>query len=165
MFLSWPKGKKAPGRKERLPKLSGGKRKFADIPSGVKDSTLLQRLKKDGPASQAEAKALSYLRNGAPFKGVRAPYHIVDQQAYGEVETEKEEHKEAIKRAGGHWLKNPEHQEGVRAKGITYGWWCAGDTVVLKRLLALEPTVWGAWTWTPLDLSDDARGVLERLLE
>lgn len=163
MFLRWPPDMKAPERSVRLPKLSGGKRRFAEV--AATNAPLARYLKSFRPSNLHEIEALEYLRNGAPFKGERFHYHDLYEAVDGDIAAQKEAHKEQIKRAGGRWLQNPEHQGGVMAKGVKFGWWVADDTRVLTKLLDLDPTDWGKSLWKPLDFSDTATAALKAILE
>jgi hypothetical protein len=156
----------APKRKDRI-KMSGGKRKFEDMPAGLVNALLAEHLRTHHAGSPDEVDAMNYLRSGAPFKGERAAYHLVDESIrdYIGLEEEKEEHKETIKGVRGHWLKNPEHQEGVVAKGVKFGWWVADDTRILRALLDLEPAIWGEPLWKPLGLSRVAAQYVAEMLK
>ena len=138
-------------------------RKFADV--AATNAPLARYLHKFCPRSRDEVEALDYLRKGAPFKGGRLAYRDLYSDVHEDIAEMKEEHSKEIKLAGGHWLQNPEHQDGVMAKGVKFGWWVADDTRALTKLLDLDPTTWGEPLWKPLGFSGTATAALKAILQ
>ena len=71
------------------------------------------------------------------------------------------QHKNAVKHAGGTWIKNSsQSQDGRKAPA---GWWCAKNEDVLIRLLEIRDECNGTRTWVPTGADDSLAGRIQRL--
>jgi hypothetical protein len=146
-FLKWPVGMAAPGRKARIPKLSGQKQQ---APSEEADEEvaftsrdyateylsqevrLLDWLSSPEARHCHDSEVLTYLSNGPPFKG-SVPWPKDETE---EAISTRDTYKEHVRDAGGRWLVNSDPFTKRR------GWWVANDLQALRQLVELGTDIW-----------------------